>query len=233
MGRKPRVEQNHIHAAQRHGRAGGFDAIQIAVREGAGIDTKHAAGIAGGEQQVHAAGHGQERIDVAAQGITGRPGGGFILRLADLIVGGLFGRGAEVCQFLLEDVRGGHGQESAGAAGAIHDAFAGLRVEHLHRHFGHVERRGVAALAAVHHAAGDRTEVRTVITMKDGKKVPVAYRMLPKDGGWRVYDVLIENISLVKNYRTQFQDILNSASPDQLIERVRVKAQEVRQQDAK
>ena len=81
-------------------------------------------------------------------------------------------------------------------------------------------------------AAGDRLEVRTVITMKDGKKVPVAYRMLPKDGGWRVYDVLIENISLVKNYRTQFQDILNSASPDQLIERVRAKAREVRQQHA-
>lgn len=77
---------------------------------------------------------------------------------------------------------------------------------------------------------GDRTEVRTVITMKDGKKVPVAYRMLPKEGGWRVYDVLIENLSLVKNYRTQFQDILNSASPDQLIERVRAKAKEVRQQ---
>ena len=76
---------------------------------------------------------------------------------------------------------------------------------------------------------GDRTEVRTVITMKDSKKVPVAYRMLPKDGTWFVYDVLIENISLVKNYRTQFQDILNTGSPDQLIARVKAKAQEVRQ----
>ena len=78
-------------------------------------------------------------------------------------------------------------------------------------------------------AKGDRTEVRTVVTMKDGKKVPVAYRMLPKDGTWFVYDVLIENISLVKNYRTQFQDILNSGSPDQLIAKVKAKAQEVRQ----
>ena len=76
---------------------------------------------------------------------------------------------------------------------------------------------------------GDRTEVRTIITMKDSKKVPVAYRMLPKDGTWFVYDVLIENISLVKNYRTQFQDILNSGSPDQLIAKVKAKAQEVRQ----
>lgn len=73
---------------------------------------------------------------------------------------------------------------------------------------------------------GDRTEVQTVVTMKDGKKIPVAYRMLPKNNTWFVYDVLIENISLVKNYRTQFQDILNSASPDQLIARVQAKAQE-------
>jgi len=76
---------------------------------------------------------------------------------------------------------------------------------------------------------GDRAEVRTLITMKDSKKVPVAYRMLPKNGTWLVYDVLIENISLVKNYRTQFQDILNNGSPDQLIARVKGKAQEVRQ----
>lgn len=72
-----------------------------------------------------------------------------------------------------------------------------------------------------------RVEVKTQITMKDGKKTPVAYRMLPRDGGWRVYDVVIENMSLVKNYRTQFNDILRSASPDELIGRVEKRAQEV------
>lgn len=75
---------------------------------------------------------------------------------------------------------------------------------------------------------GDRTELSTSVTMKDGKKVPVAYRMLPKGGGWRVYDVLIEGISLVRNYRTQFQDILRESSPDQLIQRVKAKAEEAR-----
>lgn len=77
--------------------------------------------------------------------------------------------------------------------------------------------------------AGDRVEVRTILTLKDGKAVPVAYRMLPKSNGWKVYDVLIENISLVKNYRTQFQDILSKGSPVELISRVRQKAQEVRE----
>ena len=68
-------------------------------------------------------------------------------------------------------------------------------------------------------AKGDRTEVRTVVTMKDGK--------------WLVYDVLIENISLVKNYRTQFQDILNTGSPENLIARIKAKAMEVRQENGK
>ena len=79
-------------------------------------------------------------------------------------------------------------------------------------------------------ASEGRVEVRTVVTLKDGKKIPVAYRMLAKDGSWRVYDVLIENLSLVKNYRAQFQDILNRDPPDRLIERIRDKSREVRQQ---
>ena len=112
------------------------------------------------------------------------------------------------------------------------DAFADLLISTYVNKIDGYNGEQVVYVGELSSAAGDRTEVRTVITMKDGKKVPVAYRMLPKDGGWRVYDVLIENISLVKNYRTQFQDILNSASPDQLIERVRAKAQEVRQQHA-
>ena len=82
-------------------------------------------------------------------------------------------------------------------------------------------------------SSGDKVEVRTVITMKDGKKIHVSYRMLPKEGAWRVYDVLIENISLVKNYRAQFQDILNRDPPDSLIERIGDKAREVRRHETK
>ncbi len=76
---------------------------------------------------------------------------------------------------------------------------------------------------------GDRVEIMTVVTMKDGKQIPVNYRMLPKDGTWKVYDVLIENISLVKNYRTQFQDLLKSNSPEEVIDRVRARALEVQE----
>ena len=79
-------------------------------------------------------------------------------------------------------------------------------------------------------AAKTRVEVRTEITMKDGTRVPVAYRMMAKDNSWRVYDIIVENLSLVKNYRTQFQDILTSGTPDELIARVKAKAEEVRKQ---
>lgn len=80
---------------------------------------------------------------------------------------------------------------------------------------------------------GGKIQVETVVTMKDGKKIPVAYRMLEKNGKWRVYDVLVESVSLVKNYRTQFQGILTGSSPDELITRVKAKAQEARNLHAK
>ena len=67
---------------------------------------------------------------------------------------------------------------------------------------------------------GDRVEVRTTLSMKGDKVVPVNYRMLPKDGNWVVYDVIIENISLVMNYRTQFQELLLKGSPEALIARI-------------
>ena len=80
---------------------------------------------------------------------------------------------------------------------------------------------------------GKLVEVKTTITLKDGKRTPVNYRMSFKDGSWRVFDVIIENMSLVKNYRAQFQDILKKASPEQLIARVNEKAKEVIAQGAK
>jgi phospholipid transport system substrate-binding protein len=48
-----------------------------------------------------------------------------------------------------------------------------------------------------------------------------------KDGKWKVYDVVVENVSLVQNYRTQFNDILTKNTPEQLLEilRKKVKAQ--------
>ena len=77
---------------------------------------------------------------------------------------------------------------------------------------------------------GDRAEIQTIVTLSDGKPVPVAYRMMLKNGKWVVYDVLIENVSLIKNYRSQFQDVLTRGTPEQLIEKVEARARELQAQ---
>lgn len=55
--------------------------------------------------------------------------------------------------------------------------------------------------------------------------------MMLKNGQWVVYDVLIENVSLIKNYRSQFQDVLTRGTPEQLIERVVARTNELRAQE--
>lgn len=116
---------------------------------------------------------------------------------------------------------------------AFSDAFADLLLNtYLNRITGY-NGETVSYTGETVSPGGDRVEVRTQISMKDGKKIPVSYRMLNKNGKWRVYDVIIENISLVKNYRTQFQDILNTATPEELISRVKAKAAEIIEQGKK
>lgn len=71
--------------------------------------------------------------------------------------------------------------------------------------------------------SGTQAEVLTKVVTSAKKEIPIAYRVLLKDGTWRVYDVVIENVSLVQNYRTQFNDILSTNTPEQLLETLRKK----------
>jgi phospholipid transport system substrate-binding protein len=68
-----------------------------------------------------------------------------------------------------------------------------------------------------------RAEVQSYLQTSDGKKIPLFYRLTDKSGSWKVYDVIIEGVSMVKNYRTQFRKILAKDSPDKLIEILRDK----------
>lgn len=74
---------------------------------------------------------------------------------------------------------------------------------------------------------GDKAEVQSTIRTKE-KTIPVAYRLLLKNNAWKVYDVRIENVSLIENYRNQFKEILLRDSADDLIKKVEEKAQEVK-----
>ena len=68
-----------------------------------------------------------------------------------------------------------------------------------------------------------RAEVQSYIVLADGKRTPLFYRLTDKTGQWKVYDLIIEGVSLVKNYRTQFREILANGSPDKLIQILRDK----------
>lgn len=115
---------------------------------------------------------------------------------------------------------------------AFSDAFADLLLNTYVNKIDGYNGEQIAYLGERSDASG-KVEIRTEVTMKGGKKVPVAYRMLHKGSNWRVYDVLIENLSLVMNYRTQFQDILKNGSPEELAARIRAKTEEVRSKNGK
>jgi len=68
-----------------------------------------------------------------------------------------------------------------------------------------------------------RAEVQSYLQTSDGKKIPLFYRLTDKNGSWKVYDVIIEGVSMVKNYRTQFRKILAKDSPDKLLKILRDK----------
>ena len=71
-----------------------------------------------------------------------------------------------------------------------------------------------------------RVEVESYIITTDNKKVPLFYRMTNKSGQWRVYDVVIEGVSMVKNYRGQFRQILSKKKPEDLLQTLRKKVEE-------
>jgi len=65
-------------------------------------------------------------------------------------------------------------------------------------------------------------EVQSTIVTKSAE-IPVFYRVLNKDGQWRVYDVVIEGVSLISNYRSQFREILANNPPESLLDTLRKK----------
>jgi phospholipid transport system substrate-binding protein len=66
-------------------------------------------------------------------------------------------------------------------------------------------------------------EVDTKIVDKNGRQFSVDYRLHNVDRDWKVYDVLIENVSLVNNYRSQFNRVLARSSFEELLARMKEK----------
>lgn len=65
--------------------------------------------------------------------------------------------------------------------------------------------------------------VQTKIIAKTGTEITVDYRLFDERGEWRVYDISVEGVSLVNNYRTQFNNILVKSSYEKLVEKMKQK----------
>ena len=78
---------------------------------------------------------------------------------------------------------------------------------------------------------GEYATVSTKIITKNGTEVPVDYRMIKRADRWLVYDVSIEGVSLVSNYRTQFNKIIQTSSYNELVSKLRNKQDELMAED--
>jgi len=74
---------------------------------------------------------------------------------------------------------------------------------------------------------GDQARVQTKLLTKSGSDIPIEYRMHRKGDRWLVYDVIIEGVSLVANYRTQFNKIIRTSSYQELVRKMKTKQDEL------
>jgi phospholipid transport system substrate-binding protein len=68
---------------------------------------------------------------------------------------------------------------------------------------------------------GSRAAVKTNVVTRRNQPVPIEYRLQKADGRWLIYDVLVEGISLVNNYRSQFNRIITSSSYNDLVQKMK------------
>ncbi len=73
---------------------------------------------------------------------------------------------------------------------------------------------------------GTRARVNGKFITRKKQEIPVEYRMRKRNGDWLISDVLVEGVSLVRNYRVQFNDIVSRSSYEDLVKRIKEKMEE-------
>ncbi len=95
-------------------------------------------------------------------------------------------------------------------------------------YIGKIERyKGEKILYVGETGEGDQTTVKTKLVTKSNTEVPIDYRMFKNGDRWRVYDVTIEGVSLVSNYRGQFARIIQQSGYDELVKKLKTKQDEL------
>jgi phospholipid transport system substrate-binding protein len=77
---------------------------------------------------------------------------------------------------------------------------------------------------------GPYAEVSSKMRTAKGEEFTINYKLHRVGEDWRVYDLVIENISLINNYRSQFNRILTSSTYDELVSRIKTKLSDKREQ---
>jgi phospholipid transport system substrate-binding protein len=67
---------------------------------------------------------------------------------------------------------------------------------------------------------GTYVEVRTELR-SDKTTIPMDYRLFLQEDRWHAYDIVVDGVSLVKNYRSQFQKIIRESSYEELVRKLR------------
>jgi phospholipid transport system substrate-binding protein len=87
-----------------------------------------------------------------------------------------------------------------------------------HSYISKVDQRGVGKMTVQDEVVdGEYAVVRTKLPLSLGREIPIDYRMHSTDDRWRVYDLNIEGMSLVANYRAQFNKIIRTSSYEALV----------------
>ena len=122
-----------------------------------------------------------------------------------------------------------------GRTPAERDEFIQLFADLLERSYiGQIEQYsgGEKILYVSESVDGEQAMVRTKLVTKQATEIPVDYRLHRVGASWLVYDVSIEGVSLVSNYRAQFDRIIRGGSYKQLAEKLKAKKDEAREADA-
>jgi phospholipid transport system substrate-binding protein len=91
-------------------------------------------------------------------------------------------------------------------------------------YIGKLEENGNAKIQYLKEIVDDQdAEVETKTQLKDGSEYSVTYKLKFSPTGWRAYDVVVEGVSLVNNYRSQFDRFLSKKSFDELLQVLREK----------
>lgn len=103
--------------------------------------------------------------------------------------------------------------------------FVGLYTELLENtYFRRIERyEGEKVLYLDEKTDDSYALVKTQVVAPDKPAIPIDYRIIKKETGWSIYDITLEGVSLVNNYRTQFNSIIRNNSYEELVNRLRKK----------